>query len=167
MPKQERFDPATPDDQNEIPTPPAVDEIPKGMDLINHVARCLAIGCDPLDVRNQLMTFGFTEAAAEKYVADTVEWMRRNPNAGKSTTAASESVGVNLNMVIGAVVCVIGIGVTAFSYATASGRGGGIYIIAWGAILFGAIQFILGFIQSVGPNQSRGPDQTDNAPRGD
>jgi hypothetical protein len=45
-------------------------------------------------------------------------------------------------MVSGALWCVGGIVVTVFSYMfAASGPGGGTYIIAWGAIVFGAIRF--------------------------
>ena len=45
-------------------------------------------------------------------------------------------------MVIGAIVCVGGIVVTVATYQSA--QGGGHYIIAWGAIIFGAIQFFRG-----------------------
>ncbi len=49
------------------------------------------------------------------------------------------------NMAIGAVVCIIGIAVTAATYSAASS--GGHYIVAWGAIVFGAIQFFKGLFQ--------------------
>lgn len=48
------------------------------------------------------------------------------------------------NMLFGALWCVGGIIVTALTYQAASG--GGRYVIAWGAILFGAVQFIRGAI---------------------
>ena len=47
----------------------------------------------------------------------------------------------------GAVISVIGIVITAVSYSSASG--GGRYVVAWGAIVFGIILMIRGFIGSV------------------
>lgn len=49
------------------------------------------------------------------------------------------------NMVVGGLWCVGGIVVTAVSYSSA--EPGGTYIITWGAVLFGAIQFLKGFFQ--------------------
>jgi hypothetical protein len=49
------------------------------------------------------------------------------------------------NMAIGAVVCLIGIAVTAGTYSAASS--GGHYVVAWGAIVFGAFQFLKGLFQ--------------------
>jgi hypothetical protein len=46
------------------------------------------------------------------------------------------------DMSVGCVVCIIGIVVTLVTYGAASG--GGTYVIAWGAILFGALQFLKG-----------------------
>ncbi len=50
------------------------------------------------------------------------------------------------NIVVGGLWCFGGIAVTAVTYANAS-SGGGRYVMAWGAIIFGAIQMIRGFIQ--------------------
>ncbi len=48
-------------------------------------------------------------------------------------------------MGIGLLVCLIGTGITLVTYSVAtSGTGGGRYLIAWGVILFGAIQFVIG-----------------------
>lgn len=52
------------------------------------------------------------------------------------------------NMVVGGLWCIGGTLVTAISYnAAASSSTGGRYIIAWGAIIFGAIQFFKGLFQ--------------------
>ena len=51
------------------------------------------------------------------------------------------------HMIMGAVVCVIGIVITVWSYAAAEEAGGGSYVVAWGAIVFGAIQFVRGLVQ--------------------
>jgi hypothetical protein len=54
------------------------------------------------------------------------------------------------NMLHGALWCIGGIVVTALSYQAAANAGGGRYVLAWGAILFGGIQFFRGLIQSLG-----------------
>jgi hypothetical protein len=46
------------------------------------------------------------------------------------------------NLLVGAAWCVGGIVVTALTYQMASG--GGTFIVAWGAVLFGGIQFLRG-----------------------
>jgi hypothetical protein len=52
------------------------------------------------------------------------------------------------NMAIGAIVCIIGIVVTAGTYSAASsGGGGGHYVVASGAIIFGGFQFLKGLFQ--------------------
>lgn len=52
------------------------------------------------------------------------------------------------NMVFGAAWCVGGTTVTVLTYQAASG--GGVYVVAWGAILFGAIQFLQGLAHMSG-----------------
>ena len=54
----------------------------------------------------------------------------------------------NRNIIIGGVIMVIGIVVTAGSYMMA--EGGGRYVIAWGAVIFGGIQFLRGMGQRKG-----------------
>lgn len=46
-------------------------------------------------------------------------------------------------MGIGAVVCIIGIVVTVLSYGAVA-KTGGSYVIAWGAVVFGALRFVRG-----------------------
>ena len=53
----------------------------------------------------------------------------------------------NKNMLFGALWCIGGLLVTAVSFAAASGAGGGRYFLAWGAIIFGALQFFRGVTQ--------------------
>jgi hypothetical protein len=52
------------------------------------------------------------------------------------------------NMALGLIWCMGGILVTSLTYQAASG--GGHYIVAWGAIIFGAIQFVRGLGQLLG-----------------
>jgi len=46
------------------------------------------------------------------------------------------------NMLVGALWCGGGLAVTAITYSAASG--GGTYLVTWGAVIFGAIQFLRG-----------------------
>ena len=49
------------------------------------------------------------------------------------------------NLIIGGIVCLVGTVITVGSFAAASSSpGGGSYMIAWGAILFGGIQCLRG-----------------------
>lgn len=50
--------------------------------------------------------------------------------------------GAVRDIIVGGLFFVIGIGVTAFTYFLA--EGGGAYVVAWGAILFGFIQMVRG-----------------------
>jgi hypothetical protein len=61
-----------------------------------------------------------------------------------SNTSARDEA--NRNMLVGGILCGGGILVTAMTMAASSGPGGGPYIVAWGAILFGGIRFIRGVL---------------------
>ncbi|HTV48433.1 MAG TPA: SH3 domain-containing protein [Phycisphaerae bacterium] len=50
-------------------------------------------------------------------------------------------------MITGAIICGIGIAVTIGTYVAASNGGGGVYFVAWGAIVFGAIRCVRGLIR--------------------
>jgi hypothetical protein len=52
-------------------------------------------------------------------------------------------------MVCGALWCVGGLAVTAVSYGAASDAGQGTIVVAWGAVLFGALQFLKGVGQMI------------------
>jgi len=51
-------------------------------------------------------------------------------------------------MIFGALWCFGGIAVTAMTYKASANAGGGRFVLAWGAILFGGIQFFRGLFQS-------------------
>jgi hypothetical protein len=53
------------------------------------------------------------------------------------------------NMICGALLCVGGVAATVGTYQAAVARGGGIYLVARGPILFGGVQFVRGLIQSL------------------
>src|SRR5215510_15136179 len=53
------------------------------------------------------------------------------------------------NMLIGGVICIVGIIITVVTMA-ASRSGGGVYFVMWGAVIFGALQFFGGLFQYIG-----------------
>ena len=71
--------------------------------------------------------------------------VRRLRGARLEEQASKKKAG-RTKMVLGALVCLAGIVVTVGSYLAASSGGG--YILAWGAILFGALLFLWGWEQA-------------------
>ncbi len=86
-------------------------------------------------VEDVLRAQGFDPAAASAIVE------RANKTKDERRVAGRR------HMIMGAVVCVIGIVITVWSYAAAEEAGGGSYVVALGAIVFGAIQFVRGLVQ--------------------
>ncbi|MGZ6267647.1 MAG: hypothetical protein ACXWNR_03685 [Candidatus Limnocylindrales bacterium] len=54
------------------------------------------------------------------------------------------------DMVIGGLICAGGVVVTLATYNAAASSGGGSYIIAWGAIVFGGLRFLRGLARFFG-----------------
>ena len=90
-------------------------------------------------IRESLAEKGLDQDAAAAVVRN-LKQMR-----SKASAAAGRQ-----NMIYGALWCVGGLIVTAVTYNAAAATGGGKYVVAWGAIVFGAIQFFRGLIQSGG-----------------
>jgi hypothetical protein len=95
-------------------------------------------GASPEQIQATLVEKGLPQEAAEAVVS----------NLGRAMSDAKSKAGKN-NMLYGALWCIGGIVVTAVTYSSAS-EGGGHYVVAWGAIIFGAIQFFRGVAQSSG-----------------
>ena len=61
------------------------------------------------------------------------------------TPESPHQVAANRDMLVGGLWCLGGIIVTVVTYSSvANSPGGGTYVVAWGAILFGALRFIRG-----------------------
>ncbi|MEZ4868524.1 MAG: hypothetical protein R3C14_44755 [Caldilineaceae bacterium] len=82
----------------------------------------------------QLQEQGLDQKAAAKVANDITQLQRE-----------ALSSAARKNMLYGALWCIGGILVTFFSYAAA--QDGGTYIVTWGAIVFGAVQFFRGLSQ--------------------
>ena len=85
-------------------------------------------------IRTELNAMGLNQDTASTVIE----------NVFRSRKKAHREAGAR-NIIVGAAWCVGGIAVTALTYELASG--GGVFVVAWGAILFGGIQFIKGLGQ--------------------
>jgi hypothetical protein len=118
-------------DTAEVTTEQAVEAI------YRFAAAQLQAGVAPATVRSNLVDKGLSEEAAGIVVG----------NLQQALTKAHQEAGQK-DMLYGALWCIGGIAVTVGTYSAASG--GGTYVIAWGAIVFGAIQFFRGLARSAG-----------------
>jgi len=109
-------------------------------DAHHFAAEQMRAGLAPCEVQTILIERGMDIEAAVHVVGD-VEHVQ---------TEAAREAG-RRNMIIGAIWCVGGIAVTTLTYQAAANGGGGTYMIAWGVILFGGIQFLRGVAQSSKP----------------
>ena len=96
-----------------------------------YAARLMKDGQGRAQIEAALVQKGLGQEAAAGVVANLVQ---------ARTKAAKK------NMLYGALWCIGGIVVTVVTLGMAM-EGGGTYIVAWGAIVFGAIQFFRGLIQ--------------------
>jgi hypothetical protein len=102
--------------------------------VYGYAANLMKDGASELQIESKLMEKGLDQQSASIVVRNLAR-LRSNAvkDAGKK------------NMLFGALWCIGGLVVTAVTYSAASG--GGTYIVAWGAIIFGAIQFFRGVFQ--------------------
>jgi len=100
-------------------------------------------------INTQMTTCKFCNALINPPEAEMLADQLEKENAVQSTPAGNRSDGVG-SMVIGGLICLVGIVVTVVSYSAASSSSrGGSYVVAWGAILFGGIRFFKGLFQSM------------------
>jgi hypothetical protein len=124
----------------------AVAQEPAKEPVTGHQATALAIsllsrGLSPRQVRSQLIEQGVSQAETDRVVDSLVPESKAKP---KSSGVGS---GVT-NMLVGGIICFIGLAVTIGSYVAA--EPGGVFLLAYGPIIFGGIQFFRGCIQLAG-----------------
>jgi hypothetical protein len=98
-------------------------------------ANMLRQGASDEMVEDELVRLGLDERTAAALV-DRIHGVLDNARKEKAQR----------DMAWGGIICVVGIVITAGTYSAASG-GGGSYVVAWGAIIFGAIRFFRGLSQ--------------------
>jgi len=107
------------------------------MDEVYEVARKLIRkGGTNEEVEAALIARGVNQKAAASVVINTLKM--------RADTRASSGAGMK-NMLAGGIVCGLGLTITIVTYQLAAN--GGVYVVAWGAILFGGIQFVRGLME--------------------
>ena len=148
--------------ENVPPQPPEEEEV-DGYALVNNL---LDQNKDEKEIIRILEEGGVSHNEAVLFVGDVISKRSRGVPDGGQLRELLKQAGQR-NMLIGGLVCVIGVVITLGTLAAASGAAGGSYIIAWGAIVFGAIQFFRGVGQTSQASQvsekemewrPRGPD---------
>jgi len=128
--------------------PPAKSPEQQDDALLAYVLQCLEKGSKPADVRKQLIAQGMSKEEANQVVQAVVNWRSQHYSKEGINVADPDSIHAagKRNMAIGGIICLIGIIVTVLTFSAAS-SGGGRFVVAWGAIVFGAIQFFRGLGQ--------------------
>jgi hypothetical protein len=109
--------------------------------LTSLVTQELAKGRRPDQIIKQLTKQGVSEENASRVVysvQQSINNFKASPQGRK--IVADQSLQ---RMLRGGAICVLGIIVTVVTYGAAT-SGGGTYFVCWGAIIFGAIDFIIG-----------------------
>ncbi len=122
----------------EEPPAPAAEEPMTSPQATAFAIQQLSRGLSPNAVRRELAERGVSEAEASR-VVETLA-----PTAKTASRTSGRSGGLK-NMLIGGIVCFIGLAVTVGSYVAA--EPGGVFLLAYGPIIFGGIQFLRGFFQ--------------------
>jgi hypothetical protein len=105
----------------------------------------LVKGQPPYDVRKQIVEAGYKPSQADQIVNTALRYQREREAQAQLEASAYKAAGPR-NMAIGGIICLVGVFVTVGTMAMAS-EGGGRFILAWGAIVCGAIQFFRGLMQ--------------------
>ena len=120
-------------------------------ELAEAVASDLAQGKSAESVSKTLVKQGWEKGNADAFVAQVqtaIHEYRGSPQ-GQSAIRDAKRSRNQRNMLVGGLWCVGGTAVTLVTYSAASGEGGGTYVVAWGAIIFGALQFLSGMFGSM------------------
>jgi len=107
--------------------------------IVDHAVAALGSTGSPRQATGRLVELGLDEASASKLIGDLIS-VRREAMVEAKRKAAGKNIGFGLLWFVG------GSLVTLLTYGAAS-SGSGRYVIAWGAILFGGIQALIGLFQ--------------------
>jgi hypothetical protein len=134
LPMAGRICPACRQNVDEAPAPPPPEQFAE--DAYDQAAQQMLQGAARSEILDRLTQRGLDADSAVNLV-----------DRLKQIQAQAKKLAAKHNMFYGALWCIGGIVVTMFIYQAASNAGGGPYIIAWGAILYGGFQFLRGLAQ--------------------
>ncbi len=112
-------------------------------EMVAGVIKELSAGKQPARIIKEMEKQGWTKDMAAALVAQaqqTIKTYQESPEGRKVMAARYKRT-----MLAGVLWAVGGIVVTAVTYDMAS-RGGGTYVVAWGAVIFGIYDFVRGLI---------------------
>ncbi len=116
--------------------------------LVWHCPKCGLGNRDYVDLCDCGYNRAETISSPSSILAASGESRNRRDISYRSQRNQSESreAGQNI-MLFGILWCIGGIAFIALTYKSAAGSGGIKYVVAWGAIVFGGIQFIRGLMR--------------------
>lgn len=112
-------------------------------ELTKAIASELAEGKSQDSIAKELVKNNWPETKAKEFVAhiaNALEQYKQSPE-GRSQLASAYAK----HMIYGFLWAAGGIIVTAVSYSAVA-ESGGTYVVAWGAVVFGAIEFLIGLV---------------------
>jgi len=124
--------------QKNVDTPPAPEPEPEQTveSVYNIAAEQMSNGVGPARIAKVLTERGLDAESAATVVSNLEQLKARaHREAGRRMILTGVFFGI------------AGLVVTTLTYSMAASVGGGTFIIAWGAILFGGIEFVRGFIE--------------------
>jgi hypothetical protein len=126
------------------------EDIQKAVEAIYaYAGALLREGKSPSEVEDALVEKGIERKTAAIVVTKLVTARKDAAVHMSSAVADANKEAGTRNMLIGGLICAVGLIVTIATYSAAS-SGGGQYVVAWGAIIFGAIRFFRGLGQMSG-----------------
>ena len=102
-------------------------------------------GYPPKEIQRKLVEGGMEADAAGEIVRKLGRHM--NIGSGRAPQQTPNQSGSG-DMLYGGLFCVVGVVITVGSYMAAAQSGGGKFVIAWGAIVFGGMRFVRGLMRS-------------------
>ncbi len=139
------------------PLPGVKPHVLRGEELFQYVVDRLGSGAGKRDVYEELVAMGYPAADAEPWVEKVVAWRRKHcedhalpqyPQAPGHPEASVSNRGSNIgrgHMGIGGIAFLLGVGLTIVSHQAAQKSNTPYYLIFYGAIVWGAVQFLLGW----------------------
>lgn len=111
--------------------------------LLDFVKTKLDAGRSKEQIIKDLVKKKANEPDANKAVTLAVDYLANNPLESKTLLRAYKAGKGKGRLLEGGIYLLIGLGITGFTYYSA--RSGGTYVLAWGAILVGALRILEGF----------------------
>lgn len=116
-----------------------------GNKAVAYVINQVSLGESAGDIRQGLISSGTSEGEADRVLETILGDSRKVRRAKSSQTGQSSGMAKGAkHLLVGGVVCLIGVGVTVGSFVAA--KPGGVFLLAWGPIVFGGLEAFYGLV---------------------